>query len=169
MRFTTHGMDSGFEPFHGTRRMTNATSGRDSSTVTNGHDAVGRIRRPSLEARTPLFKWAARSGRPRRLSQVRSGAPGGRAQGNRPTWPDRPLSEACETCHSVYRDKPDLKSRCLTVIARTLGAQIQQVKSTRTLCSQAERWRCGIFGTDRRNSAGSSCRPRRDLEKVRIS
>jgi cytochrome c' len=23
------------------------------------------------------------------------------------------VSEACENCHSVYRDKPDLKNRCI--------------------------------------------------------
>jgi len=77
MRLTTHGTDSGFEPFHGTRRMTNATSGRDSSTVTNGHDAVANARQDNM-------------------IEV-SGT----------------VSEACENCHSVYRDKPDLKSRCL--------------------------------------------------------
>jgi hypothetical protein len=37
------------------------------------------------------------------------------------------------------------------------------------LLFQALQWRWGIFGTDRRNSAGSPGRRRRDFEKVRIS
>jgi len=37
------------------------------------------------------------------------------------------------------------------------------------LLFQAEQWRWGIFGTDRRNSAGPFGRQRRDFEEVRIS
>jgi hypothetical protein len=59
MRLTTHGTDSGFEPFHGTRRMTNATSGRDSSTVTKG---MTHHQRPAEDVDAQLRKNSAPAG-----------------------------------------------------------------------------------------------------------
>ena len=83
---------------------------------------AGRIRRTSLEARTPLFK---RPPVPVDRADYRKFVQGLRAAGQAALKAAQSknmdnmievsgtVSEACENCHSVYRDKPDLKSRCL--------------------------------------------------------